>query len=160
MQPQIPTPASFFFIIVSNPHLGGIISPARAHGGPNQSPKTARHTPQNYPISLSSFQKVKLCDASTNTHTSQILLHHTNSSTPGWGSFPIQGPRGPAPQPQNSRTCPQKLPIFPIMLSYGLLMVDKPAKLPIHIQIRTNNRGTDPKTDKYRLPEKQTDGWT
>ena len=100
MQPQIPTPASFFFIIVSNPHLGGIISPARAHGGPNQSPKTARHTPQNYPISLSSFQKVKLCDASTNTHTSQILLHHTNSSTPGWGSFPIQGPRGPHLSPK------------------------------------------------------------
>ena len=39
-------------------------------------------------------------------------------------------------------------------------MVDKPAKSPIHLLIRTNNRGTNPKMDKYRLPEKQTDGQT
>ena len=30
MQPQIPTTATFFFIILTHPHLGGVILPSRA----------------------------------------------------------------------------------------------------------------------------------
>ena len=39
MQPQIPTPAKFFFIILTHPHLGGVISPSRALRDPTTAPK-------------------------------------------------------------------------------------------------------------------------
>ena len=38
MQPQIPPPATFLYIILTHPHLGRLISPSRALGGPHQSP--------------------------------------------------------------------------------------------------------------------------
>ena len=39
MQPQIPTPAKFLFIILTHPHLGGVISPSRALRAPTTAPK-------------------------------------------------------------------------------------------------------------------------
>merc|ERR1712087_452873 len=46
----------------------------------------------------------------TNTHTSHIFLHHTNSSTAGRGHSPIQGPRGPHRSPKTARRTPQNDP--------------------------------------------------
>ena len=39
MQPQIPTPATYYFIIIYHPHLEGVFSPSRALGAPTTAPK-------------------------------------------------------------------------------------------------------------------------
>ena len=110
MQPQIPTPATFFFDIVTHPHLGGVISPSRARGAPTTAPKQPDIPPKMTHFPYHVFKRLKWCHATTNTHTSQIFLHHTNSSTSGRGNFPIQGPPGPHHSPKTARHTPQNDP--------------------------------------------------
>ena len=95
MQPQIPTSATFLFIILTHPHLGGVISPSRAPGAPTAAPKQPDIPPKMTHFPYHVFKRLKWCHATTNTHTSHIFLHHTKSSTSGKGKFPIQGPWDP-----------------------------------------------------------------
>ena len=107
MQPQIPTPAKFFFIILTHPHLGGVISPSRALRDPTTAPKQPDIPPKMTHFPYHVFKRLKWCHATTNTHTRQIFLYHTNSSTSGRGNFPIQGPSGPHHSPKTARNTPK-----------------------------------------------------
>jgi len=69
MQPHIPTPATFVFIIMTDPYLGGVISPSRLLGTHTTAPKQP-DIPTKLPVSLSCFQADKV--TTTNTHTSHI----------------------------------------------------------------------------------------
>ena len=62
--------------------------------GPHQSPKTARHTPQNDPFSLLCFQTSDVKQPQIPT-PAIFVFQHTYSSTSGMGYFPIQEPLGP-----------------------------------------------------------------
>ena len=46
MQPQIPKPALFLFIILPHPHLGGVIFLSRALGAPSTTPKPGDISPK------------------------------------------------------------------------------------------------------------------
>ena len=131
MQPQIPTPAKFFFIILTHPHLGGVISPSRALRDPTTAPKQPDIPPKMTHFPYHVFKRLKWCHATTNTHTSHIFLHHTKSSISGKGKILIQGPQDPTTalkQPDIT----SKMTHFPIVFlnGYGDVMqpqIPKPA---------------------------------
>ena len=79
--------------------------PIQGLGAPTIAPQK---TPKNHLFPYHVFKRLKHSHATTNTHTSYIFFHHTNSFLFWRGNFPIQGPWGPPPQPQNSQTSPQK----------------------------------------------------
>ena len=100
IQSQIPTAATFFFIILFHPHPGGIISPSRALGAPTTAPKQPA-VPSKWPtFPITVFKWLKWCHATTNTYTRPIVLHHTSSCSSRWGNFLIKGPKQPNIHPK------------------------------------------------------------
>ena len=59
MQPQIPIPATFFSIILTCPHLGGVIFPSKTLR-PLSQLQNSKNYPQNKSFSLSDFHMVKV----------------------------------------------------------------------------------------------------
>ena len=79
MQPQIPKPALFLFIILPHPHLGGVILLSRALGAPTTTPKPRDISPKmtHFPIMFSNgLSDVMQPQISTPAKFVFILLTH------------------------------------------------------------------------------------
>ena len=78
MQPQIPKPALFLFIILPHPHLGGVIFLSRALRAPTTTPKPRDISPKmtHFPTFLNGKSNVMQPQISTPAKFVFILLTH------------------------------------------------------------------------------------